>query len=243
MSEPSRWGPPGFDAASGPTVPIPTAPRPTASRPAASRPAASRPTAPYPTQRAPLPPPAARDDHGGTYRDDYGDDDRGAYRDDDRGAYRDDHPPARRRSRGQVFAGVVLLLALAVSALLGALTYQTLASADLISADPLGGLAGQAATLGVVAFGALGVFVLAVIALAVARPKVLAGIGLAASLLLPVGAVVLGVMYGGDVLRQNVENDLPTDGASAVRTVVDELKRNGLDPGPLGDLIVGIAGG
>jgi hypothetical protein len=217
---------------------------------------APRPTARYPTpQGVPFPPPADRDDHGGAYRDDYGgvdrddhagayrDDDRNTYRDDDHSAYRDDHPPARRRSRGQVFAGVVLLLALAVSALLGALTYQTLASADLISADPLGGLAGQAATLGTVAFGALGVFVLAVIALAVARPKVLAGIGLAASLLLPVGAVVLGVMYGGDVLRQNVENDLPTDGAAAARTVVEELKRNGLDPGPLGDLIVGLAGG
>ena len=241
MSEPSRWGPPGFDAAAGPTVPLPTVPRPTARRPPAPRP-----TAPYPTrQAAPIPPSADRDDYGGN---DYGGNDYGgAYRDDDRSANRDDHrgahSPARPRSRGQVFAGVVLLLALVVSALLGVLTYQTLASVDLISADPLGGLAGQATTLGAVALGAFGVFVLAVIALAVARPKVLAGLGLAASLLLPVGAVVLGVMYGGDVLRQNVENDLPTDGASAARTLLEELARNGVDPGPLGDLIVGIAGG
>jgi hypothetical protein len=141
------------------------------------------------------------------------------------------------------------VLALMVSALLGVLTYQTLAAVDLISEDPLGDLAGRATTLGAVAFGALVVFVLAVIAIAVARPKALAAIGLAASLLLPVGAVALGVMYGGAVLRQNIEsdlasvqNDLATDSATAARTLLEELERNGVDPGPLGDLIVQIAG-
>jgi hypothetical protein len=243
MTQPPGWGPPGHDVPSDPTIPLPTV----------TRPAAPRPTAPYPTRRqAPFPPPADRDDHGGGYRDD----DRNAYRDDprdDRSAYRDDdrraRSPARPRSRGQVFAGVVLVLALVVSALLGVLIYQLLASVDLFSADPLGGLEGPATTLGAVALGAVVVFVLAVIALVIARPKVLAGLGLAASLLLPVGAVMLGVMYGGAVLRQNVESDIAAggaavsaEGAAAAEAVIQELERRGLDAGPLRDLIIQVAG-
>ncbi|OLT08346.1 hypothetical protein BJF90_12720 [Pseudonocardia sp. CNS-004] len=68
------------------------------------------------------------------------------------------------RSRGQIFAGVVLLLALAVSALMYYLTYQTLASVSITSGDSLGGAGDQAIGLGGAFFGALVVFVLAVIA-------------------------------------------------------------------------------
>jgi hypothetical protein len=251
MSEPSRWGPPGYDVASSPTVPLPTASRPNALRPTAAHPTTSRPAPAHPTRQ--LPAPAARDDYGaaGNYREaDYGDDDHDSYRDDHRGSRPSPRPPDRPRSRGQVFAGLVLVLALVASGLLGLLTYQMLVSVDLISENPLGGLAGQATTLGAVAFGALVVFVLAVIAIAVARPKALAAMALAASLLLPVGAVALGVYYGGAVLRQNVESDLASaqgdiaaDGAAAARTVLEELRRNGVDPGPLGDLLIQIAGG
>jgi hypothetical protein len=270
MSEPSRWGPPGFDAASGPTVPLPTGPRPPVPRP----PVATRPTAPHPTrQMAPhtrqMPPPsppvsrdayAAYDDRAYDDRayddrayddrayddrtyddrayDDRAYDDRADY--DDRSSRRDDRRPARSRSRGQLFACVVLVLALIVSALLGVLTYQALVSVDLVSADPFASVAGWASSLGVVAVGAVVVIVLAVVAVAVARPKALAGLGLAASLLLPIGAVGVAVWYGGDVLRQNVQNDIEAESAEAARAFVEELESNVPDIGPLRDLVRGI---
>jgi hypothetical protein len=229
MSEPSQWGPP---AAPRPTAPYPTAPRPAGHRPAAPPPAAQDrtaflPTAPIPTVRAEIPrSPAPRSRPA----------------DDD---YEDDYSSGRPRRRGQVFSGLVLLLALAVSAATYYLTYQTLASIRITSGDGLGGAGGQVMSLGTVLFGALVVFVLAVIALAIARPKALAGLGLAASLLLPVAALVMGVWYGGSVLRQNVESDIAqagpevaAQGAAAVAdAVVKELENRGLDAGPVRDPI------
>jgi hypothetical protein len=201
--------------------------------PPAQNPTAQYPAEQYPTRQEPLPssPSAGRDD-------DYG----GAYRDDHRDDRRDAKASARPRRRGQLFAGVVLVLALIVSALLGVLTYQTLASFDLGSADPVGSVAGWAGMLGVVALGALVVFVLAVIAFVIARPKALAGLGFLASVLLPVGAVLLGFVYGGDVLRQNIEADVAAAGPAAVNAVIEELERNVPDIGPLRDLIIQIAG-
>jgi hypothetical protein len=248
MSEPSQGGPQGFAAAPRPTAPYPTAPRPTAQYPMAQDPMADAPTTQfpaqyptaqypaeqYPTRQGPPPssPSADHDDYGGAYRDDH--------RDDRRDAYESSRP--RRHRRGQLFAGVVLVLALIVSALLGVLTYQTLASFDLGSADPVGSVAGWAGMLAVVALVALGVFVLAVIAFVIARPKALAGFGFLASVLLPVGAVLLGLVYGGDVLRQNVEADVAAAGPAAVDAVIEELERNVPDIGPLRDLIIQIAG-
>jgi hypothetical protein len=168
------------------------------------------------------------------------------YHDDDG----DDRSSGRPRRRGQFFAGLVLVLALAVSALMYVLTYQTLASVDIISADPIGSAAGNVMTLVAVMFGALVVFVLAVITLVIARPKAIAALGLAASLLLPVGALVLGLMYGGSVLQQNVEADIAQAGpevaaqgaAAAADAIIQELERRGVDPGPLRDLITGVVG-
>jgi hypothetical protein len=260
-----------------PTAPRPAGPRPPAPRPAypTAQYPAPLPTAQYTTdhlptmpipvvrpheQRRPAPP-FRRDDYGDP--DDYGDADdpddySDAYPDDYSDAYPDDrvserrggYSPDRPRTRGQVFAGLVVLLALAVSALTYVLTYQLLASVDLISEDPFGGVAGQAATLAAVGFGAIGVIVLAMIALVIARPKALAALGLAASLLLPVAALVLGLLYGGSVLRQNVGDDIAASGpavaaqgaAAAADALVQELERRGVDAGPLRDLIVGIAG-
>jgi hypothetical protein len=229
MSEPTQWGPP---PAPRPTAPYPTAPRPVGHRPAGPPPAsqdrtAFLPTAPIPTVRAEIPRSQAP---------------RSRPADDD---YEDDYSSGRPRRRGQVFSGLVLLMALAVSALTYYLTYQTLASIRITSGDSLGGAGGQAMSLGTVLFGALVVFVLAVIALAIARPKALAGLGLAASLLLPVAALVMGVWYGGSVLRQNVESEIAqagpevaAQGAAAVAdAVVKELESRGIDAGPVRDLI------
>ncbi len=164
--------------------------------------------------------------------------------------YDDDYSSGRPRRRGQAFSGLVLLLALALSALLYYLTYQTLVSVDILSGDPLGAVGGQVMSLGGVMFGALVVFVLAVIALVIARPKAIAGLGLAASLLLPVAALVLGLWYGGSVLRQNVEADIAqagpevaAQGAAAVAdAIVQELENRGIDAGPVRDLITGVVG-
>ena len=234
MSEPTQWGPPRFDAAPRPTAPYPAAPYPTAPHPAAPPPAmhdrtAFLPTTPIPTVRAEIPrSPVPRPPD-----DDY-----------------DDYSSGRPRRRGQVFAGLVLLLALAVSALMYYLTYQTLASVRITSGDGVGGVGGQVLSLGTVMFAALVVFVLAVIALVIARPKALAGLGLAASLLLPVAALVLGVWYGGSVLRQNVESEIAqagpevaAQGAAAVAdAIVQELENRGIDAGPVRDLIRSVVG-
>jgi hypothetical protein len=104
--------------------------------------------------------------------------------------------------------------------------------------------------LGSVMFAAIVVFVLALIALVIARPKTLAGLALAASLLLPVAALVMGLWYGGSVLRQNVESEIAqagpevaAQGAAAVAdAVVDELERRGISAGPVRDLIRSVVG-
>jgi hypothetical protein len=157
----------------------------------------------------------------------------------------DDYDSGRPRRRGQIFSGLVVLLALAAAALTYYLTYQTLASVRVTSGDGLGGVGGQVMSLVGVLFGALVVFVLALIALVIARPKALAGLGLAASLLLPVAALVLGLWYGGAVLRQNVESEIAqagpevaAQGAAAVAdAIVQELENRGIDAGPVRDLI------
>jgi hypothetical protein len=236
MSEPAQWGPPRFDAAPRPTAAYPTAPQPAGRRPAVPPPAAQDRTAflattPIPTVRAEIPRSPAPSSRPAD--DEY-----------------DDYASGRPRRRGQVFAGLVLLLVLAVSALMYYLTYQTLSSVDIVSSDPLGSVGGQVMSLGAVMFGALAVFVLALIAFVIARPKALAGLGLAASLLLPVAALVLGLWYGGSVLRQNVESDIAqagpkvaAQGAAAVTdAIVQELERRGIDAGPVRDLITSVVG-
>jgi hypothetical protein len=249
MSEPSQWGPARFEAAPQPTGPRPTAPYPTAPRPNGNRPLAPHPTGQYPgaTEHLPTTPiPTVRQQAPRRPAPSAPPPDRDEYRDDPP----EDYSSRRSRRRGQFFAGLVVVFALVVSALMYVLTYQTLASVDITSADPLGGLASQASMLGAVMFGALVVFVLAVIALVIARPKALAALGLAASLLLPVAALVLGLVYGGSVLRQNVEQDIAqagpevaAQGASiAADAIMQELQRRGIDPGPLRDLITGVVG-
>jgi hypothetical protein len=164
--------------------------------------------------------------------------------------YEDDHSSRRPRRRGQVFSGLVLLLALAVSAMTYYLTYETLASVSITSGGALGGAGGQVLSLGGVLLGALVVFLLALIALVVARPRALAGLALAASLLLPVAALVMGLWYGGSVLRQNVESEIAqagpqvaAQGAAAVAdAVVEELENRGIDAGPVRDLIRSLVG-
>jgi hypothetical protein len=236
MSEPSQWGPPRFDAAPRPTASYPTAPHPAGHRPPVPPPAsqdrtAFLPTAPIPTVRAEVPrSPAPRPRPVDDEYDDYSSD--------------------RPRRRGQIFAVLVLLMALAVSALMYYFTYQTLASVRITSGDSLGGAGSQAMSLGMVMFGALVVFVLALIALVIARPRAIAGLGLAASLLLPVAALVMGLWYGGSVLRQNVESDIAQAGpevaaqgaAAAADAIVQEFERRGIDAGPVRDLITSVVG-
>jgi hypothetical protein len=252
MSEPSQWGPPRYEAAPRPTAPYPTAPhpnsRPPAQHPPGQHPGAPQhvehlPTMPMPAVRqqaprgpAPSSPPADRADYG--TRDDLADD------------RRDDYSSGRSRTRGQFFSGLVIVLVLIVSALLGTQTYQMLASIDLVSSDPFADFAGWATTLGALTLAGILLIVLAVVALVIARPKALAGLGLAASLLLPLGAVVAGLWFGGDVLRQNVESDIAAEGpavaaqgaAAAADALIQELENRGVDAGPLRDLITGVVG-
>lgn len=236
MSEPSQWGPPRFEAAPRPTAPHPTAPHPAGHRPPGPPQAyqdrtAFLATTPIPTVRAEVPRNPTRRSRPPV--DDY-----------------DDYDSDRPRSRGQIFSGLVLLLALGAAALIYYLTYQALTSVRVTSGDALGGVGSQVMSLVGVLFGALVVFVLAVIALVIARPKALAGLGLAASLLLPVAALVLGLWYGGSVLRQNVESEIAQAGpevaaqgaAAAADSIVQELEKRGLDAGPVRDLIKSAVG-
>src|SRR6059058_1454125 len=139
MSEPSQWGPP---AGPRPTAPYPTAPHPAGRRPTAPHPApvdrgAFLPTTPIPTVQAEIPRrPAPRSRPAA---DEYEDE--------------DDYASGRPRRRGQVFSGLVLLMALAVSALVYYLTYQTLTSIRITSGAALAGAGGQAMSLGGVMLG------------------------------------------------------------------------------------------
>jgi hypothetical protein len=238
MSEPSQWGPQRSAAAPYPTAPYPTAPHPNGPRPAVPPPASQDRSAFLATTPIPAVRPEASRSGASSYEPV------------EREEYADDYSSRRPRRRGQAFAFLVLLLALVVSVALYMLTYQTLASVDILASDPVGNLASQVTMLGAVAFGALAVFVLSIIALVIARPKAIAALGLAASLLAPAGALVLGVMYGGTVLRQNVEADIAEAGpavaaqgaAAAADAITQELQSRGIDPGPLRDWIAGQGG-
>jgi hypothetical protein len=228
MSDPPNWGPPARRAPPGPTRPYPSAPPPdeppTVQLPVIPhRPPAHHPTAQYGT-----------DDFSYDRYDDYRDD-----RADREYEERPERRPAPRRprGRGRLFAMVVLVLAVVDSVFLGTLIYQVLAGVDLTSGNPLARVDGQLGTLGVVALGAAVIFVLALIAFVVARPKLLAGLGLLASVLLPVGAVLLGIWYGGDVLAKHVDSTVSAAGPAAVDAVARELERRGIDIGPLRNLL------
>src|SRR5918992_557383 len=184
MSEPSQWGP-QRSAAPHPTAPYPTAPHPNGPRPAVPPPASQDRTAFLATRPIPAVQPQASP--------------RGAssYEPVERDEYADDYSSRRPRRRGQAFAFLVLLLALVVSVALYMLTYQTLASVDILASDPVGSLAGQMTMLGAVAFGALAVFVLSIIALVIARPKAIAALVRAGSWRARAGPLVRGFMYGG----------------------------------------------
>src|SRR5256885_4100514 len=99
MSEPFQWGPP---AAPRPTAPYPTGHRPTAPHPAPVDRGAFLPTTPIPTVQAEIPRDPAPRSRPRPVADEY----------------EDDHSSGRPRRRGQVFSGLVLLLALAVSAVM-----------------------------------------------------------------------------------------------------------------------------
>jgi len=241
MSEAPQWGPPGRSAPPGPPRPYPGPPPPD------EQPTVRLPVIPpEPTAHYPAPNRTAQygsDDYAYDRYDDQRDD--RDYRDDY--DYRDERDyeerperrpaPRRSRSRGQLFATLVLLLAVVDSVFMGVLIYQVLAGIDLTSGDPLGALDTQLGTLGMVALGAAVIFVLALIAFVIARPKLLAGFGLLASVVLPVGGVLLGIWYGGDVLAQHVDNSVSAAGPAAVDAVARELERRGLDIGPLRDLL------
>lgn len=220
MSQRSSWQPGG-------ARPL----QPTSQLPDPSYATAHLPTTPI---RAVRREPAYReDDH---YRDD-------SYYDDDR--YRSRRP----RRRGQLFAGLVVVLALVASALLYLFTYRMLASVDLGSADPFGGFGSALLTVGAVLMGAVAVFVLALLAMLFARPKAIATLGLALSLLAPVAAVVIGLVHGGSVLQQHVEASIAQVGPAAAAqggavadTLLRELESRGVELGPLRDLIVGVVG-
>lgn len=140
------------------------------------------------------------------------------------------------RRRGQAFALLVLLAAAAVSLVLGMLVYEALAAVDITSADPLGGLDARLPALGTALLGALAVIVLGLVALVVARPKALAMVGLLAAVLLPVGGVLVGGWFGGEVLSKRVGDSVSAAG-SAVDDVVRELGDRGIDVGPLRELL------
>lgn len=198
-----------------------------------------------PTVRLPAPhQPTARyeaDPYTRYYADDPVPDERwSGYQDD---LQQPEYEPERRpRRRGQGFSLLVLVLAAAESILLWLVTYRALASVDFTSAEPFGRLGGHLGTFGLLVLATLVVFVLALLAMVVARPKALAGLALLASVLLPIAGVGMGVWYGGDALRRGIEESVSATGPAidtAVDRVVDEIERRIADLDPLRDLLPG----
>ena len=131
MSEPSQWGPPRSDAAPQPDSPLPDCSPSFRPPPGSPAPGGAGPDCLPPHDTDPDGPGAGSPD--GRHRppvpptDDYD----------------DDYSSGRPRRRGQALRrpGAVARAGRVRAAVL--LTYQTLASVDIISADPLGSMAGQ----------------------------------------------------------------------------------------------------
>jgi MFS family permease len=162
--------------------------------------------------------------------------------DPDRFGLRDAVPevaPVARRSRGRGLAVLSLAAAAIVAALLGTTAYLALDAVQVVSFDPLGRAWGWILAFGIAAAAAVGVLVLALVALVWCRPRRVAGLALAASLVLPVLAVALAGTVGFAVAKQHAAADLTADGG-LVDSAADVVQSWNVDVGPFRGLLKGL---
>lgn len=155
-------------------------------------------------------------------------------------APRPEPQPRERPCRGQAVGVVALVAAVIGAALLGGTLYAALDAVHVVSFDPLGAAWGWIVAFGIVAVGALGVVVFAVVALAWCRPRRTAGVALVASIVLPVLAVVLAGSLGVAVAKQHAAAELAADGG-LVDSAADVAESWNVDVGPFRGLLKSIA--
>ncbi len=134
--------------------------------------------------------------------------------------------------------------AVSAALVLGGSSYLALASVHLISPHPLAEAGGWLVLLAAAAVGSLAAFGLAALALLWCRPRLLAGLALAASILLPVLTVAVGATLGVGAAQQNLAADLAREPAAAADLAVDALDAWEIDaPGPVRELLEYVAAG
>ena len=149
-----------------------------------------------------------------------------------------------RRSRGRTLARLALVSAVAAALVLGGSSYLALASVHLLSPHPLAEAGGWLVLLAAAAVGSLSAFGLAALALLWCRPRLLAGLALAASILLPVLTVAVGATLGIGAAQQNLTADLAQEPAAAADLAVDALDAWEIDaPWPVRELLEHVAAG
>jgi hypothetical protein len=144
-----------------------------------------------------------------------------------------------RARRGRGLAVFVLVGAVIGAALLGLTAYRALDAVRVVSLDPLGSSMGWLLAFGAVAVVAVAVVVLAVAAVLYCRPRGVAALGLAASLVLPAAAVALAGTLGVAVAKQHAVADLTADGG-LVDSAADVAQSWNVDVGPFRGLLKGL---
>ncbi len=138
------------------------------------------------------------------------------------------------RPRGRTLARLALLSAVLMALLLGASSYLFLGSVHLISLHPLSAAMGWLTLLTVGTVGAVITIGLSLLAVLWCRPRMLAGLAVAASIGLPILTVTLGVMFGVGVAQENLTADLRQEPAAAAELAVGAIDHWQIDaPAPV----------
>ena len=144
-------------------------------------------------------------------------------------------PPVVAR-RGRLLARAALAVVLLAAAACGTGVFGALSATDVVSVDPVGPAIGWIVLAVAGMVGGVAGFLLAVVAVAWCRPRLLAAVALAAAVVLPAGAVTIGAVAGWAALKLHVAQDLSGDAPVLAAAGRDLLDAFGVS-GPLRELL------
>lgn len=144
--------------------------------------------------------------------------------------------PAPVAARGRGLARFTLLAAVGCALSAGFACYRAWDAVDVLSAHPVAGPLTWIVVLAVALLAALVVVLVALVALLRCRPRRVAALALACSLVLPVVSVWVSFQLGLDAARRHAETALAADGGVADRGAA-LLAQWGVEAGPGRDLL------